>query len=163
MLVYGPGQFFVSHQDSEKGDDMIGTLVVILPSAFTGGAMVIEHHDEQVSFRAASGKLTFIAFYADCRHQVRPVTAGYRVVFTYNLMVARSPRSRYSRYASSRASNTPTPSSSHQHEDPSPSSASGLRVCRSAASNAPCASSQAPRASASRPRCTSVSGVRWSV
>jgi predicted 2-oxoglutarate/Fe(II)-dependent dioxygenase YbiX len=87
MLVYGPGQFFVSHQDSEKGDDMIGTLVVILPSAFTGGAMVIEHHDEQVSFRAASGKLTFIAFYADCHHQVRPVTAGYRVVLTYNLMV----------------------------------------------------------------------------
>ena len=87
MLVYGPGQFFVSHQDSEKGDDMIGTLVVILPSAFTGGAMVIEHHDEQVSFRAASGKLTFIAFYADCHHQVRPVTAGYRVVLTYNLLV----------------------------------------------------------------------------
>ena len=50
MLVYG--QFFVTHQDSEKGDDMIGTLVVILPTAFTGGAMVIEHHDEQVALRA---------------------------------------------------------------------------------------------------------------
>ncbi|MBI2828267.1 MAG: 2OG-Fe(II) oxygenase, partial [Acidobacteria bacterium] len=87
MLVYGPGQFFVTHQDSEKGDDMIGTLVVILPSAFTGGAMVVEHHDEQLTFRAASGKLTFIAFYADCHHQVRPVTAGYRVALTYNLMV----------------------------------------------------------------------------
>ena len=87
MLVYGPGQFFATHQDSEKGDDMIGTLVVILPSAFTGGAMVIEHHDEHVAFRAAGGKLTFIAFYADCHHQVRPVTAGYRVVLTYNLMV----------------------------------------------------------------------------
>jgi hypothetical protein len=87
MLVYGPGQFVVTHQDSEKSDDMIGTLVVILPSAFTGGAMVIEHHDEQVAFRAAGGKLTFIAFYADCHHQVRPVTAGYRVALTYNLMV----------------------------------------------------------------------------
>jgi hypothetical protein len=52
MLVYEPGHFFVTPQDSEKGDDMIGTLVVILPSAFTGGAMVIEHHDEQVAFRA---------------------------------------------------------------------------------------------------------------
>jgi hypothetical protein len=87
MLVYGPGQFFVTHQDSEKGDDMIGTLVVILPSAFTGGAMVVEHHDEQLTFRAAGGKLTFIAFYADCHHQVRPVTGGYRVVLTYNLLV----------------------------------------------------------------------------
>ncbi|MBI4521507.1 MAG: 2OG-Fe(II) oxygenase [Gemmatimonadetes bacterium] len=87
MLVYGPGQFFVTHQDSEKSDDMIGTLVVILPSAFTGGAMVIEHHDERVTFRATSGKLMFIAFYADCHHQVRPVTEGHRVVLTYNLMV----------------------------------------------------------------------------
>jgi hypothetical protein len=87
MLVYAPGQFFVTHQDSEKGDDMIGTVVVILPSAFTGGAMVVEHHDERLTFRAAGGKLTFIAFYADCHHQVRPVTAGYRVALTYNLMV----------------------------------------------------------------------------
>src|SRR6266536_1413254 len=28
MLVYGPGQFFLPHQDSEKDDVMIGTLVV---------------------------------------------------------------------------------------------------------------------------------------
>jgi hypothetical protein len=36
MLVYGPGQFFATHRDSEKTDDMIGTLVVSLPSDFTG-------------------------------------------------------------------------------------------------------------------------------
>lgn len=70
MLVYGPGQFFLTHQDSEKTDDMIGTLVVILPSDFTGGALVVEHHDERVSFRGSGGKLTFVAFYADCHHQV---------------------------------------------------------------------------------------------
>jgi hypothetical protein len=87
MLVYEPGQFFVSHQDSEKADDMIGTLVVILPSAFTGGAIVLEHHDERATFRGSGGKLTFIAFYADCRHQVRPVTKGFRVVLTFNLTV----------------------------------------------------------------------------
>jgi hypothetical protein len=33
MLVYAPGQFFAPHQDSEKVDAMIGTLVVTLPSA----------------------------------------------------------------------------------------------------------------------------------
>lgn len=31
MLVYEPGHFFVSHQDSEKTDDMVGSLVVVLP------------------------------------------------------------------------------------------------------------------------------------
>ncbi len=29
LLVYGPGQFFLTHQDSEKTDDMIGTLIVV--------------------------------------------------------------------------------------------------------------------------------------
>jgi hypothetical protein len=32
LLIYSPGQFFVTHQDSEKADDMIGTLVVSLPA-----------------------------------------------------------------------------------------------------------------------------------
>ncbi len=27
------------------------------------------------------------AFYADCRHHVRPVTSGFRVVLTYNLLL----------------------------------------------------------------------------
>jgi hypothetical protein len=35
-LVYEPDQFFLPHQDSEKDDSMIGTLVVTLPSRFTG-------------------------------------------------------------------------------------------------------------------------------
>jgi 2OG-Fe(II) oxygenase superfamily len=87
MLVYEPGQFFVSHQDSEKKDDMIATLVVILPSDFTGGGMVLEHHGETITVSGSRGKLTFVAFYADCHHRVRPVTRGYRVVLTYNLML----------------------------------------------------------------------------
>src|SRR5260370_14592652 len=41
LLVYEPGQFFASHQDSEKTDDMVGTLVMILPTAFAGGTMFI--------------------------------------------------------------------------------------------------------------------------
>jgi hypothetical protein len=32
MLVYGKGQFFLPHQDSEKNDAMVGTLVLSLPS-----------------------------------------------------------------------------------------------------------------------------------
>ena len=37
LLVYGKGQF-LPHQDSEKDDTMIGTLVVSLPSSHTTGA-----------------------------------------------------------------------------------------------------------------------------
>ncbi len=85
LLVYEPGQFFVAHQDTEKTADMIGSLIVVLPSDHRGGAIVVEHHDEKVTFRGSREKLTVIAFYADCHHQVRPVKEGYRVVLTYNL------------------------------------------------------------------------------
>jgi hypothetical protein len=93
LLVYGPGQFFAAHQDSEKADGMIGTLVVLLPSEAKGGALVIEHHDEKRSYRGLADRLTLVAFYADCHHAVRPVTAGHRAALTYNLFLegARQP------------------------------------------------------------------------
>jgi hypothetical protein len=87
MLVYAPGQFFAPHQDSEKVDAMIGTLVVTLPSASTGGVLVVEHCGQTATYRSSKQSLSFVAFYADCRHHVRPVTSGYRVVMTYNLLL----------------------------------------------------------------------------
>lgn len=87
LLVYGPGQFFATHQDSEKADDMIGTLVVNLPSKFTGGAISIEHHEQKKLVGGSNRSLTFIAFYADCHHEVRPIKQGHRVVLTYNLVI----------------------------------------------------------------------------
>jgi 2OG-Fe(II) oxygenase superfamily len=86
MLLYERGQFFQSHQDSEKADGMIGTLVVTLPSAFRGGEMKVEQHDEVMAFRGSRTDLQLVAFYAGCRHEVRPVTGGARVVLTYNLL-----------------------------------------------------------------------------
>ena len=91
MLVYGPGQFFLRHQDSEKNDDMVGTLVVTLPSPFRGGAFVIEHKGEKVICRGSRQPLSFVAFYADCHHEVRPVLSGFRIVLTYDLTLAGKP------------------------------------------------------------------------
>ena len=87
MLVYAPGQFFAPHQDSEKTDDMIGTLVISLPSRFTGGAVLIEHHGAKMRVGGSDKSLTFIAFYADCHHEVLPIKQGYRIVLTYNLVL----------------------------------------------------------------------------
>lgn len=87
MLIYGPGQFFAPHQDSEKTDDMIGTLVVSLPSRFTGGAISIEHHGAKLRVGGSDESLTFIAFYADCHHEVHPIKQGYRIVLIYNLVL----------------------------------------------------------------------------
>ena len=86
MLVYGKEQFFLPHQDSETDDTMVGTLVVSLPSAHTGGELVVEHAGQSLTYRASKEKLTFVAFYADCRHQVTPVRSGYRVTLTFHLL-----------------------------------------------------------------------------
>ena len=87
VLVYGPGQFFLPHQDSEKADAMVGTLVVTLPGSFKGGTLVVEHQGEKVVHRGSRQQLSFVAFYADCRHEVRPVEEGYRITLTYNLIL----------------------------------------------------------------------------
>jgi len=86
MLLYERGQFFKSHQDSEKAEGMIGTLVVTLPSSFRGGEMTVEQLGEVMAFRGSRSDVQLVAFYADCRHEVRPVTGGARVVLTYNLL-----------------------------------------------------------------------------
>ena len=92
MLIYTPGQFFLPHQDSEKVDGMIGTLLVILPSSFSGGTLRIMHgknvHQVKASKKTET-QVTLVAFYADCVHEVTPVESGHRVVLSYNL-VARS-------------------------------------------------------------------------
>ncbi|MGH2843697.1 MAG: 2OG-Fe(II) oxygenase, partial [Solirubrobacteraceae bacterium] len=89
MLVYSTGQFFLAHQDSEKSDAMVGTLVVGLPSSFRGGALQVRHRGELSSYRGSGKSLSLVAFYSDCRHEVKPLTAGYRVVLTYNLLLDR--------------------------------------------------------------------------
>ncbi len=88
MLVYGKGQFFLPHQDSEKDDAMIGTLVMSLPSVHTGGVLIVKHGDESAAYQAARDDLTFAAFYSDCRHEVTRVRSGYRVAITFNLLCA---------------------------------------------------------------------------
>lgn len=88
MLVYAPGQFFVEHQDSEKDDAMVGSLVVGLPSTFKGGALEVRHRGRTATYRGSKTALSFVAFYSDCRHEVKPVRSGYRVVLVYNLLLA---------------------------------------------------------------------------
>jgi hypothetical protein len=39
------------------------------------------------TYRGSKKALSFVAFYSDCRHEVKPVRAGYRVVLTYNLLL----------------------------------------------------------------------------
>ena len=91
LLIYEPGQFFEYHQDSEKLDGMVATLVIILPSSHSGGTLIIDNQGTKKQFQSSRfslDKLTFIAFYADCHHAVKEVKEGYRLALTYNLTLA---------------------------------------------------------------------------
>src|SRR5262249_28048335 len=89
LLVYEKGSFFKPHRDTEKIPGMFGTLVVCLPSRHEGGTLILEHDGQkkQIDFGGKDSEFQtrYVAFYADCRHEVTPVKSGYRVCLVYNL------------------------------------------------------------------------------
>src|SRR5258708_3239597 len=87
LLVYETNQHFLAHQDSEKDDAMVGTLVVTLPSSYTGGELMVGHNEEWKAYRGSKTALSLVAFYADCLHEVLRVKSGYRITLTYNLLL----------------------------------------------------------------------------
>ncbi|MBK1704620.1 2OG-Fe(II) oxygenase [Halochromatium glycolicum] len=89
LLVYDTGSFFVPHRDTEKAPGMFATMVVVLPSPFTGGELVIRHkgHEARLDLRRDEpSEVAWAAFYADCRHEVLPIASGYRLALIYNLI-----------------------------------------------------------------------------
>jgi len=68
---------------------MFATLVVTLPSAHTGGDLVVRHKGREVRLDVRCdepSEAAFAAFYADCVHEVLPLTSGCRMVLVYNLL-----------------------------------------------------------------------------
>jgi hypothetical protein len=90
LLIYETGDFFLSHRDSEKEKGMFGTMVITLPSKYTGGDFIVKFDSvkEQINFESdsAKNKLCVSAFYADCEHEIKPLTSGYRICLVYNLV-----------------------------------------------------------------------------
>src|SRR5215213_1720994 len=89
LLLYDEGSFFIGHRDTEKAPGMFATLVVALPSSFVGGELVVRHKGREVRLDLRCddpAEAAFAAFYADCVHEVLPVTKGYRLILVYNLV-----------------------------------------------------------------------------
>lgn len=91
LLLYERGGHFQRHRDSEKLNRMVGSLVVMLPSSFEGGELVIQHEGHRKTFSFKNARMEsspeYVAFYADCEHEVRKVASGRRLCLTYNLIV----------------------------------------------------------------------------
>ncbi|TVY13045.1 hypothetical protein LARI1_G009289 [Lachnellula arida] len=89
MLLYDEGALFKSHQDSEKVPRMFATLVIALPSKHEGGEVRVTHAGKTRVFETAKFSdfgSSFLAWFSDVTHEVKPVLSGRRLVLTYNLV-----------------------------------------------------------------------------
>lgn len=74
---------------TEKVNGMFATIVIVLPSAFTGGAAHLSHHGKSAVYDCAkTSKMStsVMAWYTDITHEIKPVKSGYRLALSYNLI-----------------------------------------------------------------------------
>jgi hypothetical protein len=67
---------------------MFATMVLTLPFYHIGGELAVRHLRQEVVLDLRPeepSEIGFAAFYADCVHEVRPVTSGCRVALVFNL------------------------------------------------------------------------------
>ncbi|KAF7332516.1 hypothetical protein MKEN_00133800 [Mycena kentingensis (nom. inval.)] len=89
LLLYETGSHFLPHVDTEKADGMFASLIIILPSEFTGGDVHTSHGGVNTVFNSSQNSLTqttALAWYTDVTHEVKPITSGYRFAISYNLL-----------------------------------------------------------------------------
>lgn len=102
LNVYRENGKFLKHKDTPRGSDMLGTLVICVPSFYTGGAMrVSQGMKEHTFFEGAclsnyswgaqsqdmplASQLKWCAFFADVDHEIQTVTGGLRITLAYLL------------------------------------------------------------------------------
>ena len=91
LNIYTSGGFFKAHVDTPRSEEMFGSLVVCLPTQFSGGELVTNHRGHTVKFDWSSPPdiprrtASWAVFFSDVEHEVLPVTQGHRITLTYNL------------------------------------------------------------------------------
>jgi hypothetical protein len=91
MLLYETNGHFPPHRNTEKEDGMFGTMIVQLPSAYTGGDITVKHGDRTKNislFEESDSAFHVVAFFADCEHQLHPVTSGVRLCLVFNFITS---------------------------------------------------------------------------
>lgn len=68
---------------------MFATLLIILPSYYTGGKLIVRHQqrEKEFDFSGDTQNIHYVVLYADCEHEILPVNEGYRFVLAYNVIL----------------------------------------------------------------------------
>ena len=84
LLIYERGGHFADHADTEKHRGMIASAALIVPSTYTGGTLVVENDGKTLKYGTdGASEWRWIAWYADCRHRLKPVRDGVRMSITF--------------------------------------------------------------------------------
>lgn len=67
---------------------MFGTLIICLPAKHEGGDLLLSHNGSRKRFTTSSQQPTCACWYSDVVHEVTQVTAGYRLVLTFNMVMS---------------------------------------------------------------------------
>jgi len=68
---------------------MFATVIIILPSAYAGGQVVVSHAATTKTLDFSEKSLlstAVLAWYTDVKHEVKPIENGYRFALSYNLV-----------------------------------------------------------------------------
>ncbi|KAJ8072944.1 hypothetical protein PM082_019807 [Marasmius tenuissimus] len=88
LLIYETGSHFLPHVDTEKTNGMFASIIVVLPSRFTGGDAHVSHGTLKKVFNTSEpslSKTTVLSWYTDVTHEIKPIQSGYRLALSYNL------------------------------------------------------------------------------
>ncbi|KDQ15308.1 hypothetical protein BOTBODRAFT_174149 [Botryobasidium botryosum FD-172 SS1] len=96
LLLCEAGSSAPPHQYTEKADGMFAAMMVILPSAFTGGITRLSHAglSKAIDFSVDSLSSTSVmAWYTGVTYELEPITSGYCFALSYNLIhIANAPQ-----------------------------------------------------------------------
>ena len=78
------------HRDLKKVDGKFASLMVQLPSHFTGGSFGVTYNGNTKTFSMQDPETCpfscqFVAHYADCEHAILPIKSGHQLVLVYSL------------------------------------------------------------------------------
>jgi hypothetical protein len=68
---------------------MFATLTVVLPSEYEGGEIRLSHSGMSETLdlaKTAEAETSVLAWYTGVQHEVKPITSGYRLALSYNLI-----------------------------------------------------------------------------
>lgn len=93
LLLCKKGIQSLKQTDTEKENNMFGSLVIQLPSAYEGGEFVFNECHEKTVFDLSqkAGKsqnsIYYLAHYSDIGHESLRIKKGYRVALVYSLFI----------------------------------------------------------------------------